>query len=107
LKNRVAALEREIDEVEEPVKEKGDDLQTISETVGTGIEVDGGGFEIREAPLIEPELTTFPEISEQPETTEVMLSKEDLIGDGDRPAAPEEQVIRTLEIWLENIKRRR
>jgi tetratricopeptide (TPR) repeat protein len=108
LKNRIIALKREIDEGEESAGEGSGGLETIPEqVVSGGFEIERVELEIPEEPMVEPELTPYPEIPEPLETTDAMFSKEDLAGDSCSHTAPEEQVIRTLEIWLENIKRRR
>lgn len=107
LKDRVVALEREIDADEDLSGAGSHNIETISETVDYGIEDDRFEPEIPEAPMEELVLAPLPGIPEQPETTEVMLSEGYPAGDGGGPTSPEEQVIRTLEIWLENIKRRR
>jgi tetratricopeptide (TPR) repeat protein len=55
----------------------------------------------------EPDTTIFMDTT-SPEGAEISLSENGVLSDEDsHPAGSQEQVIRTLEIWLENIKRRR
>jgi tetratricopeptide (TPR) repeat protein len=55
----------------------------------------------------EPDTTIFVDTT-SPEGAEISSSENGVLSDEDsHPAGSKEQVIRTLEIWLENIKRRR
>ena len=137
LKNRIHAIKQEIDGDEECVREHSSEAdstdQEIIEPEGrqtAGLSSSESGSILRqiqehEIPdeledtfsegsrddlatiAEEPDATLYPSIP-SPAGTDIMSSVNGVLTDeNSHPAASAESVIRTLEIWLENIKRRR
>ena len=137
LKNRILALKQEIDEDEECAREHSSEEdstdQEIIEPEGrqtAGLSSSESGFILRQVQehenpdeledtfsdgsrddlatiAEEPDATLYPSIP-SPAGTDIMSSVNGVLTDeNSHPAASAESVIRTLEIWLENIKRRR
>ena len=137
LKNRILALKQEIDEDEECAREHSSEAdstdQEIIEPEGrqtAGLSSSESGFILRQVQehenpdeledtfsdgsrddlatiAEEPDATLYPSIP-SPAGTDIMSSVNGVLTDeNSHPAASAESVIRTLEIWLENIKRRR
>jgi len=137
LKNRILALKQEIDEDEECAREHSSEEdstdQEIIEPEGrqtAEVSSSESGFILRQVQehenpdeledafsdgsrddlatiAEEPDATLYPSIP-SPAGTDIMSSVNGVLTDeNSHPAASAESVIRTLEIWLENIKRRR
>ena len=81
--------------------------ETMSEPVSTGIDVNRADTLSPEFTPEECKVIPFTELVAHGETATILTDGEIMAGIDNRPIVSDEHIVRTLEIWLENIKRRR